>query len=584
MALDGIFLRSISHELKSNLTDLRVEKINQPEKDEIIITLRGNSRTNNRLLISASSVYPRVHLTDSIKPNPKIAPMFCMILRKYIGGSKLKSIEQIDCDRVLIFDFEGSDELGFDSVYSLIVEIMGKHSNITLVRKRDNFIMDSIKHVTADMNTYRCIFPGIEYICPPPSEKINPLGFSKEDLINYITAKEINFNENFFSYAFTGISRQLSHELYSELNKNYSRLDISDNNTIQNIYSFFNKVMEKIKNNDYIFACYILKGKVRDFHCIKFVNIECDRIKEYLSPSKLLEEYYFEKDKADRLNSKSSGIQKILSNNIERCDKKINIMKNTLNDCENRDKYKLYGELLTANIYNIKRGDKKIKVNNYYSESDEYLEISLNENKSPSENIQKYYRKYDKMKKSEEAAKIQLKNTNEEMDYLQSVMTSVKNSDTYAEIEQIRKELMETGYIRMKKQLKKKKNNEVLKPMCYVSSDNIEIYIGKNNYQNDYLTLKFAQKHDIWLHTKNIPGSHVIIRTNNKIVPDSTLEAAAKLAAYYSKARESSKVAVDYTAVRYVNKPNGAKPGMVIYHTNKTIYVDPENIFDNLKN
>ena len=571
MALDGIYIHSLVKELKSLLTNAKVDKVNQPEKDEIFLTIRGD-KVNYKLLISASSIYPKIHLTSISKPNPMKAPMFCMVLRKYLTNARIIDIKQFDMDRIVIMDFESLDELGFNSAYSLIIEIMGRHSNITLVRSRDNLIMDSIKHITPDINTYRCLYPGIEYVYPPESTKLNPLTFTYEAFSEYIGKNDFSLDEKFFSKIFTGVSSQFSKELFSK----YLLLDISsDNASIDKIYNFAKEVFENIKANNFYFASYLENDTVKDFYCLKLDSLKANKINEYSSPSKLIEEYYFEKDKADRLNNKSSDLQRIVNTNLDRCAKKIKIYEAMLRECEDKNKFKISGELLTANIYMLKKGLKEIEVLNYYSETEEYITIKLDEMKSPSENIQQYYKKYNKLKKSEEMSTIQLGEAQEELNYLLSVMTNIKNADTYEEIEEIREELKLTNYIKFKKGIKQKVKGS--KPLHFISSDGIDIYVGKNNIQNDYLTLKFADKHDIWLHTKNIPGSHVIIKNTGNI-PDKTLEEASILAAFYSKAKDSSKVPVDYTEVKNVKKPSGAKPGMVIYYTNKTIYSDPYDI------
>ena len=571
MALDGIYIHSLVKELKSLLTNAKVDKVNQPEKDEIILTIRGD-KVNYKLLISASSIYPKIHLTSISKPNPIKAPMFCMVLRKYLTNARILDIKQFDMDRIVIMDFESLDELGFNSVYSLIIEIMGRHSNITLVRSRDNLIMDSIKHITPDINTYRCLYPSIQYVYPPESNKLNPLTFTYEAMCQYIETNDITLDEKYFSKVFTGISSQFSKELFSK----YLLSDTSsDNASMEKIYNFTNEAFEPIKSNNFYFASYLENDTVKDFYCLKLDSIKASKINEYSSPSKLIEEFYFQKDKADRLNNKSSDLQRIVNTNLERCTKKIKIYEAMLRECEDKNKFKIFGELLTANIYMLKKGMKEIEVLNYYSETEEYLTIKLDELKSPSENVQQYYKKYNKLKKSEEMSTIQLAEAKEELNYLLSVMTNIKNADTYEEIEEIREELKLTNYIKFKKGAKQKVKGS--KPLHFISSDGIDIYVGKNNIQNDYLTLKFADKHDIWLHTKNIPGSHVIIKNTGNI-PDKTLEEASILASFYSKAKDSSKVPVDYTEVKNVKKPSGAKPGMVIYYTNKTIYADPYDI------
>ena len=565
MALDGIYLHAILNELRNKLINGRITKINQPEKDEINLTIRTTSLSNVKLLISASSSYPKIHITNLNKTNPIKAPMFCMVLRKHIMNSRIVNIEQLGTDRILIINVESVDELGFNSIYQLFIEIMGRHSNITLIRQRDNTIMDSIKHLTLDINRYRTLLPGLKFTYPPESTKLNPLNFSFEDFEKFILDKNINKSEKMFSSLFTGVSSTLSKELY------FNTKDIMSNNEL---YIYLSKFFLNIKNNNFNFSLYSYNKSVKDFYCIKLLYLNEMDEKVYDSPSELLDDFYAEKDKIDRLNNKSSDLQKIIKNNIERCIKKDEIYNKKLKECDNKDIFRIYGELLTSNIYSIKKGDKVINVLNYYSENSECVDIKLDKNKTPSENIQAYFKKYNKLKKTEENALIQIENNNNELEYLQSVLTNIENSETYAEIEEIKQELIETGYIKFSKKNKVKKS-KTSKPMHIKSKDNIDIYIGRNNYQNDYLTLKFADKRDIWLHTKNIPGSHVIIK-NYGSVPDSTLEEAASLAAFYSKAKESLNVAVDYTEVKNVKKPSGAKPGMVIYYTNKTIYINPK--------
>lgn len=569
VALDGIFIHSIIEELKHTILNGRIDKISQPEKDEIILSIK-NERKTYKLLISSSSVYPKIHFTKISKVNPMQPPMFCMVLRKHLNTAKLIKIHQLDTDRVVLLDFETTDELGFNSIYTLVVEIMGRHSNITLIRQRDNMIMDSIKHITPEINSVRSVYPGIKYIFPPTSTKLNPFDYSIKDLKLYIIENNIKYDKNFFSKVFTGVSSQFSKELTYQINNSGKELTESN---LEYIYDYSVKKFENIKNGEFYFSEYSLNGAVKDFYCQKLTHLCEYNQRTFQSPSDLIEEFYFEKDKADRLNNKSSDLQKLVNINLDRCNKKIQILKNSLEECDRKDTYKIYGELLTANIYSLKKGDTSAELQNYYSKDLEYIEIKLDPNKTPSENIQYYFKKYGKLKKTEEAAKTQLEITEQEMEYLNSVLTNIKNSEDYESIEEIKRELMETGYIKFKKVNNKKA--KTTKPMKFISSDGIEIYVGKNNFQNDYLTLKFADKRDIWMHTKNIPGSHIIIK-NFGTVPDKTLEEAAMLAAFYSKAKESTKVAVDYTEVRNVHKPNGSKPGMVIYYTNRTIYIDPK--------
>lgn len=572
MALDGIYIYSILCELKDKFIGSRISKINQPEKDELNLLIRGLDNKNYRLLISASSSYPKIHITKNNKQNPLTPPMFCMVLRKYLLNAKIVDIRQVSTDRILIFDFESVDDLGFNSIYSLIVEIMGRHSNITLVRARDTLIMDSIKHITPEINRFRSLYPGIEYIYPPKSERLDPFNFSKEDFLVYISNNNISIDENMCSKIFIGVSKPLSREIMFRF---HSNIEI-DNITSDKAYECINNFFTDLKDCKFSYNTYSQNDIIKEFSCVKLTNLKAMDEVEYFSSSELLENFYFEKDRADRLNNHSIDLQRIVNTNLDRCLKKDEILKQKLIECESKDKYKLYGELLTANIYAIKKGDKNITLQNYYSEALENITIKLNENKSPSENIQIYFKKYNKLKTTEKMAKIQLEANSKEIEYLQSVFTNIKNCEDYNEIEEIKKELIETGYIKFNKK-NNKKSPKASKPYHFVSSDGIDIYVGKNNFQNDYLTLKFADKRDIWMHTKNIPGSHVIIK-NHGSIPDKTLEEAAGLAAYYSKGKHSNNVAVDYTEVKNVKKPSGAKPGMVIYLTNRTINIMPKKL------
>lgn len=553
MAYDGVFLYSVVMELNKKILGLKIDKVNQPEKDEIILTFRGNKK----LVLSASANYPRAHLTTISKSNPQQPPNFCMLLRKYLVGAKLLKIHQVSIDRILIFDFESTDELGFNSIYSLICEIMGRHSNITLVRKRDNKIMDSIKHITPDINSYRVLLPGLEYVYPPSSLKLDPSNFSESNLKKLLSQND--FDENFCSNSFTGISKPTSKSIYIKLKES--------KNLSEDLVIFLKDIFLGEKFN---FVLYKASSLLKDFYCFPLEVFASMEASTFSSSSELLDEYYSKKDKQDRINNRTFDLQKLVHTHLDRTSKKINILTNTLSQCEEKDNLRIMGELITSNIYLLKPGMKTIDLENYYNENQEVISIPLDENKTPSENIQLYFSKYNKLKKTEVAAKEQLKNAKEELEYLNSVLNSINTLEHYSEIEDIRRELIESGYIANKKTSKIK--SKPSKPMHFLSSNGIDIYVGKNNLQNDYLTLKFADRTDIWLHAKDLPGSHVIIKS--KYPDENTLLEAATLAAYYSKANNSSKVPIDYTEVRNVKKPSHSKPGMVIYYTNKTIYVD----------
>ena len=456
--------------------------------------------------------------------------------------------------------------MGFDSVYTLVVEIMARHSNISLVRKRDNKIMESIKHITANKNSFRVLYPGVSYVFPPASEKLNPFDFSKEDLKIELSKNNNELDEKIFSKLLTGVGKNLSLEMYSLFKSQFGASYVFDD-IFNFICNYFNNIFKDIQN-----IIFYKNEKIIDFY-FKDLSILNHCTKEvYDNSSELLDAFFANKDKQDRLHAKSADIQRLVNTNIDRCLKKIKVLEKTLEECDKKEEFKIKGELLTSYIYSIKKGDKSVDLLNYYSEDEEYLTILLDENKTPSENIQFYFKKYNKLKKAEESALEQLAINEDELKYLNSVSSSIQVADNYEDIDAIKNELIETGYIRFRRNNNGKKKEKQSKPYHYVSSDGIDIYVGKNNIQNDYLTLKFADKNDTWLHTKDIPGSHVIVKSSN--IPDKTLEEAANLAVFYSKGKGGTKIPVDYTLVKNVKKPSGSKPGMVIYSTNKTVYMD----------
>lgn len=440
MALDGIYLNSLMRSLEDTLLGSKIDKINQPEKDEIILTLRKD-RKNIKLLISSSPRFARIHLTETVKENPIKAPMYLMVLRKYILGGRIIKVTQKDSDRILIMEIENRDELGFDSVYSLIIEIMGRHSNITLVRNRDNKVMESIKHITPDINSYRVLYPGVNYVFPPKSEKLNPFTCSYDEFNNYISSNSLIFDDKFYSACFTGVSKLLSQDLYFTLTEKIQ------SPTRTEIYNNFKDLMDNLDKN-LSFKIYTTKtGLIKDFYSLNLSFFEKDYNSiSYDDPNELMDDFYSKKDKQDRLQNKSTDLQKLIHTNIERCNKKAKILHETLKECEEKEELRIKGDLLTSFIYTIKKGDKECSLLNFYNENEEeYITISLDSNKTPSENIQRYYKKYNKLKVSEEYAKMQLSKNEEEIEYLNSVLTNIINVESYDEIDEIKKELIETG-------------------------------------------------------------------------------------------------------------------------------------------
>lgn len=563
MAFDGLFLRKIKEELKVKLSGSRVDKISQPEKDEIIVSFRGREG-NFKVLMTSSSDTARVHLTEETRKNPLQAPLFNMVLRKNIGGGKLKDIVQINGDRILDFIIESTDEMGFDSKYHLIVEIMGKHSNIVLVRDRDNKIIECIKHVGMDVNSYRLLLPGAEYKLPPPQEKTEPSEITEEKL------NELNpdySDKSVFMKYISGIGKKTSEVLHSV----FTELKAAGKSDAE----AFTEVIGRALSTEEYFL--FLENEIpRDISLLEppeaFMEKEgYDDMEIFDSPSRCLEYFTGEKDLYQRVKERSQDIMKIVTVNYDRVVKKIEILNGVIEEAGEKDDLMESGELIKANINSIPEGAEEVSLFNFYDENGGYKTIELDPHKTAAENMQIYFRKYNKHKRSAENAQEQLILAGQELDYLSSVQDSIMRSEDASDIAEIRQELIVAGYIRYRSTGKKKESPT--KPMRFKSTEGVTIYVGKNNNQNDYLTTKFASPYDTWLHTKDYPGSHVIIKGSD--FSDETLLEAANLAAYYSKASSGSKVPVDYTKVKFVKKPAGSKPGMVIYSGNRTVYVDP---------
>jgi len=581
MPIDGVVVRNIIVELNSKILYGRIDKITQPEDDEIIMTVR-NAGINYKLLLSSSANYPRVHLTDVNKQSPINAPLFCMVLRKHIQGGKIVKIEQHKLDRIIKIYIENYDELGILSNKILFCEIMGRHSNIVLVQENNNTIIDSIKHITPSMSSFRQILPGLEYSYPPMQDKMNPLHFNVHELENRIMEAPGEMKlEKFISSNIDGISIFAAREICfnAGLNDDSRIRDLHEyqkDKLLKSAMLFINNI---VSNN--FRPCLYYNGTVLyDLYCFNLEYLKHMTVEEKDSISETIEQFFYKKDKFDRLKQKSADIIKIINNNLDRCYKKLAIQQEKLSECSQRDKWKLFGDLIMANLYYLKKGDAKALVTNFYDEELNNIEIPLDITLTPAENAQKYYKKYNKDKNAQLIVEKQKEDNLQEIEYLENQLVNINNCTEDDEIEEIRTELISMGYIKKGRKTASKKIKQS-KPLHFISSEGIDIYVGKNNIQNDYLTMKFAEPYDIWLHTKNIPGSHVIIKAPSKHVDDTTIFEAAQLSAYYSKARNSSNVPVDYTEKKNVKKPSGARPGMVVYYTNKTLFVTPDEEFIN---
>ncbi|NSW90818.1 MAG: fibronectin/fibrinogen-binding protein [Firmicutes bacterium] len=595
MPLDGVVANCIAFELNDKLAGGRVVKIFQPEREEIYLHVWSRG-TNFKLLLSANPSYPRIHLTDISKENPSNPPVFCMLLRKHLSGGKILGVELNDFERIFTINIESVNELGIISVKKLIIEIMGRHSNIILVNENDK-IIDSIKHVDKEISRVREVMPAREYVLPPSQNKASPLVLDIDNLIENAASTGNLSIEKYLLNSIKGFSPFLCREIcfIAGVDEKTDATSVAKDKTLAaNLKNAVYEVVNMIKNKDYK-PCIVYKqiidlgsGKDQnplDFHCLPIRQYS--NVKYFNSISFVLDKFYSDRDFSERLRQKKSSLAKIIDVNLERCRKKLAIQQDTLRDVANREKLKLYGELITAFIHSIPLNSKKVSLPNYYSPDNEYVDIELDENKTPQENAQIYFKRYNKAKSTYYNTSKQIEETMEELQYLESVLHLLDNCTSLTEVEEIKEELIEQGYITVKSKKpisRQKKAVGVSKPLHFKSSDGFDIYVGKNNKQNDFLTCKFAGSKDMWLHVKNIPSSHTIIKCHKNEIPESTLAEAASIAAWHSKASRSSNVPVDYTLVKYVKKYSGAKPGMVIYENFKTIFVTPdENLVKRLQ-
>ena len=577
MAYDGIVVSAIAKELSEVLVGGRIDKIHQPEKDTILISVRTRSG-GYRLILCANPSCARVHLASSGMENPMSPPMFCMLLRKHIGSGKITLIEQPDFERIIRIHIESYDELGDLSEKVLICELMGKHSNIILINK-DGKIIDSVYHIDLSISGVRQILPGLIYTAPPAQDKLNPMEFSKDDIKKRLTSEDIPLYKQLMD-TYSGISPLMARETVFRACGDTDKIaSEATGEEIDKTAYIFAKMMENIFNGE-LSPCMVADaetGKLVDFNALEITQFEnMGVVTPFESVNEAAEAFYHQKSSMQNLKQKGSDLMKFVNNNLERCLKKLQLENELLEKAKKKEKYKIYGDLITANIYRINHGDKELECENFYSETQETVKIPLSDDLTPSQNAQKYYTKYTKQKTAETETIKQKELNIKEIDYLESVKEAIELAESGAEISLIREELTEQGYLRQRYS-KRPKKKSLPTPMHFVSDDGYDIYVGKNNVQNDYVTFKLSRSTDIWFHTKSIHGSHAIIRTPDAMeVPDRTYLQAASLAAYYSKARSSKSVPVDYTEVKNVKKPNGAKPGMVIYVDYNTIYADPD--------
>ncbi|GEK32620.1 Rqc2 family fibronectin-binding protein [Kurthia sibirica] len=554
MAYDGLFTIAMTKELQQ-LVSGRIGKIHQPNAQEIIMTIRANG-ANHRLLFSINPNYARVHLTEQTIDNPQEPPMFCSLLRKHIDGGFIESIEQLDADRIIKIAIASKDEIGDPIRRILYAEIMGRHSNLIMVDDATKKIVDSLKHLSPAVNSYRTVLPGSLYVSPPKQDKLNPITVSDEELQLFFN--DMRDSQDIMNH-FIGFSPLHATELLTRATEQ----------KVNAAHIFKQFIAEFLTGGTQ--PTYIEKGRKIIFSPIDLHSYD-EKKTIYDNLSLLLDRVFFARAERDRVKQQAGDLESWLQGETNKLKLKLKKLGQDLKRAQNLEEYQLKGELLMANLYNFEKGASSVTVDNYYSETGEKITIPLSERKTPIENAQSYYSKYNKFKNALIKVEEQIQITEDDLQYFDMLHQQVEQASP-ADIEEIREELAEQGYMRLKKSKRRKKPTKPT-PEHYVSSTGIAISVGKNNKQNDFLTFKIARKWETWLHTKDIPGSHVVIHSDD---PDEqTILEAATLSAYYSKARDSSSVPVDYTLAKHVKKPSGAKPGFVIYFEQKTVFVTPD--------
>lgn len=567
MPLDGFVIHALVDELSTELKGARINKIYQPDKNELVFIVRQSKQTHN-LLLSAHPTYPRLHLTSHNYINPQQPPLFCMLLRKHIEGGIIKSIEQVDNERIIHIDIAAKDELGDPQFFRLVIEVMGRHSNIMLLNAK-NIVLDAIIRVNHSISRYRQVLPGKEYMSPPAQNKHNPFTLNEKSFDQLIEENSNDYTQELVT-KLMGFSSPLARELISRATTPISK---------QKIWKEITKFLELTKKKNYQPAIVQYNSK-EDYSLIPLTHLK-GKEKHFKSMNKCLDSFYSNKAEHDNVKQRATDLIKFINNERQKNDKKLKYLNSDLIKADSAEKYRLYGELLTASLQLVPPRADSVLVNNYYSDNNEQIEIPLNKLLSPNANAQAYFKRYTKLKKSHEHLKEQIDLTIAENEYLDLLLTQIENASV-ADILEIREELIAGGYIKKNKS-KQPLKKRTIKPQLQElkSSEGIAILVGRNNTQNDYLTTKLANANDTWLHTKDIPGSHVVIRANN--FNEQTLIEAAMIAAFYSKAKFSSNVPVDYTLIRNVKKPRGVKPGYVTYDKQNTLFVTPtQTLIDKL--
>lgn len=576
MPLDAITIKALANELKSALVGSKIDKVQQPSRDTLILSLRGNGH-NDKLLLSAGSGTARVHFLNEAYENPQSPPMFCMLLRKHLVGAKISDISQPNMERMLVFDLDAYDEMGMETKKQLIIEMMGRNSNIILTGE-EGHIIDCIRRVDGDMSRVRQVMPGLIYRLPPEQEKPSFFSISideKEALWKNADAEKPA--DKWLLDSFSGLSPLTCREMCYRATRDASKLiGMFSSDEKLAFLAEMKAVEEWVKTSCFTPTMLIMDEKPSDFSFMPIAQYEnAAEVVGYPDFSSLLEEFYTKRDKQELIKRKSQTLYKSVKSAHERTVRKLALRQEELLKTETRDTSRKYGDLVTANLYRIKKGDRLVEVDDYFEESCPKIQIKLDELKTPQQNATFYYKEYNKAKTAEKYLGDLIEKGEKEQAYLQSVMDEIQRSESERDLAEIRRELTQTGFIKAQKTAKAEKIKESA-PLRFVSSTGTEILVGKNNSQNDKLTTKLARRTDIWLHVQKIHGSHVIISCDGSQPDERTLFEAATLAAFYSQGRDSGKIPVDYTQVRFVKKPSGSMPGAVIYTDYKTMLVTPD--------
>ena len=574
MALDGAYLYAVRQELLP-LVDARIEKIYQPAREELLLVLRSYTGSN-KLLLSCAADRARVHLTQTSVENPKTPPMFCMLLRKRLGNGKLLDIRQVGLERVLYFDFSCVNDLGDVVRLTLACEIMGRYSNLILIDEK-GCVIDSMKRVDAAMSSKRLVLPGVAYEMPPKEARLNFLTAEPEEMRSAVFVKNGELSKVLLQ-CFEGVSPVLVREwaYYAGQGQPCRAENLTEDQMVRLLFCIRN-TRETLEHHTEVYTMVSTReGMPKDFSFLPLHQFGTLMVTRQMSSAcELLDAFYAGRDRTARLKQRANDLFHLLLHTTERIQRRIASQSEELGVCAEKDTLRRKADLISANLYRIQKGDKSVVLEDFYEPDCPNVEISLDVRLTPPRNAQKYYQRYKKACTAEKILTEQIQKGREELEYLDSVLDALSRAETENDLEQLRAELSEQGYLRL--QRRKGKLPKAAPPMEFTASDGTRILVGRNNRQNDQLTLKTAHKNDIWLHTQNIPGSHVILETEGREPSQQILEEAAQLAAYHSKARDSAQVPVDYCPVRYVKKPVGAKPGMVIFSNQHTLYVCPRN-------